>query len=197
MNGFEKRANLIKEKIMKTTLDMLRTSDPKRIRIADISKMAKVSQVTIYNYFGSKESLLREVFISYVDKIVRDFEEYMNGGHSLKEKIEYILFLEKESYREFPPGLMKELLKENHELIGYVEKVYKEITIPMTVRLIKEGQESGEISGDVSIETVLAFIQLYMNQYETILDMAQQSGDIDKFLEGMVHMFFYGVCGRV
>jgi AcrR family transcriptional regulator len=197
MNGFEKRANLIKEKIMKTTLNMLRTSDSKRIRIADISKMAKVSQVTIYNYFGSKESLLREVFKNYVDKAVRDFEEYMNGGHSLKEKIEYILFLEKESYKEFPPGLIKELLKEDHELTRYVEKLYKEVTIPLTVRLIKEGKDSGEISGDVSIETVLAFIQLYMNQYETILDMAGQSGDIDKFLEGMVRMFFYGVCGKV
>jgi AcrR family transcriptional regulator len=91
MNGFEKRANLIKEKIMKTTLDLLRTSDPKRIRIADISNMANVSQVTIYNYFGSKEALLREVFKNYVDKAIHDFEEYMNGGHSLKEKIEYIL----------------------------------------------------------------------------------------------------------
>src|SRR4051812_12855709 len=102
MNGFEKRANLIKEKIMKTTLNMLRKSDPKRIRIADISKMANVSQVTIYNYFGSKESLLREVFKSYVDNAVLDFEQFMKGGHSLKEKIEYILFLEKESYKEFP-----------------------------------------------------------------------------------------------
>jgi AcrR family transcriptional regulator len=196
MNGFEKRANLIKEKIMKTTLSMLRSSDSKRIRIADISKMAKVSQVTIYNYFGSKESLLREAFKSFVDKAVGDFEEYMNGGHSLKARIEYILFLEKESYKEFPPGLIKELLKDDLELTRYVEKLYKEITIPLTVRLIKEGKDSGEISEVVSIETVLAFIQLFMNQYEMLLGMAQQSEDIDKFLEGMVHMFFYGVCGK-
>jgi hypothetical protein len=62
--------------------------------------------------------------------------------------------------------------------------------------MIKEGKESGEISEDVSIENVLVFIQLYMNQYETLLDMAQKSGDLDKFLEGMVHMFFFGVCGK-
>ncbi|HEY2494397.1 MAG TPA: TetR/AcrR family transcriptional regulator [Paenibacillus sp.] len=196
MNGFEKRANLIKEKIMQTTLDMLRTSDLKRIRIADISKMAKVSQVTIYNYFGSKEALLREVFKNYVDKAVCDFEEYMNGGHSLKDKIEHIIFLEKESYNEFPPSLIKELLINDHELNRYIEEQYQEKTIPLTVRIIQEGKESGEISEDVSIESVLAFIQLYMNQYETILEMAQKSGNMDQFLEGMVHMFFYGVCGK-
>lgn len=196
MNGFEKRANLIKEKIMKTTLDMLQTSEPKRIRIADISKTAKVSQVTIYNYFGSKEALLREVFINFADKAIRDFEDYMNEGYSLKEKIEHIIFLEKESYRGFPPGLIKELLTEDHELASYIEKQYKEKTIPLTVRLIEEGKNSGEISNDISIESVLGFIQLYMNQYENLLKMAQQSGNIDKFLEEMVQMFFYGVCGK-
>ena len=175
---------------------MLRTSDPKGIRIADISKMAKVSQVTIYNYFGSKEALLREVFKNYFDKVIRDFEEYMNEGHSLKEKIEHIIFLEKESYRDFPPGLIKDLLIEDEELSRYIEELYRERSIPLTVRIIKEGKDSGEISEHVSIENVLAFIQLYMNQYETILGMAQKSGDMDNFLEGMVDMFFYGVCGK-
>ena len=196
MNGFEKRASLIKEKIMKTTLDMLRTSDPKKIRIADISKLANVSQVTIYNYFGSKEALLREVFMNYFDKAIRDFEQYMNEGHSLKEKIEHIIFLEKTSYKDFPPGLIKELLIEDHELSSYIEEKYREITIPLTIRIIEEGKESGEIAEDVSTPNVLAFIQLYMNQYKTILEMAQKSGDMDKFLEGMVDMFFYGVCGK-
>lgn len=175
---------------------MLRTSSASKIRIADIAATAKVSQVTIYNYFGSKEVLLREAFINYSDKAINDFEEYMNAGHSLKEKIEYILFREKEAYQELPPTIIKELLADDDELTRYIEGQYKEKAIPLTVRIIEEGKASGEIAEDVTIESVMAFMQIYMNQYETILEMAQNSSDEAKFLDGIVNMFFYGVCGK-
>lgn len=196
MNGFEKRASLIKQKIIQTTLQMLGTSGSNKIRIADLAKSANVSQVTIYNYFGSKEILIRETFIDYVDRAVLEFEQYMDENHSLKEKIEHIILLEKSSYKELPPRLIKELLAEDEELSRYIEKQYREKTIPLTVRILQEGKRSGEISEEVSVDSVLAFIQLYMNQYETILQMAEQSEDTEKYLEGMVHMFFYGICGK-
>lgn len=56
--------------------------------------------------------------------------------------------------------------------------------------------KKSDISEEVSIENVMALMQLYMNQYETVLEMAQKSGDIDRFINGMVHMFLYGVCGK-
>lgn len=196
MNGFEKRATRIKEKIMRATLDMMRTTDPKRIRIADIAKAAKVSQVTIYNYFGSKEDLMREALKGHIDKAVRDFEAYMDENHSLKEKIEHIINLDKEAYRELPPGSIKEIIEDDPELARYIEGLYQDIAVPMMIRIVEEGKASGEIAPDVAVENVLAFIQIYMNQYQFILDMAQRTPDMDKFLEGMVQMFFYGVCGK-
>ncbi|WP_442602361.1 TetR/AcrR family transcriptional regulator [Paenibacillus sp. KN14-4R] len=196
MNGFEKRANLIKEKIMKTTLEMMRTSDPKRIRIADISKAANVSQVTIYNYFGSKEALVREVFMDYVDRAIADFEAYMNEDHTFKEKIEHIILQKTGTYREIPPRLIGQIMMEDHELSQYIEKLFSEKTVPLTVQIIQEGKDSGEIPESVTVEGALAFIQLYMNQYEVMLEMAERSGDVDKLFESMVHMFFYGICGK-
>lgn len=196
MNGFEKRAERIKAKILETTLELLRGTDPKKLRIADISKEASVSQVTIYNYFGSKEALYRQVFIRYTETAVRDFEAYMNEGHSFKEKIEHILLLKDESYRQMPPRVIQELLKDDPELAQYLDRMYREKTVPLTVRILQEGKESGDISENVSVESVLAFMNLYMSQYENLIAMAQHSGDMDRFFSGMVHLFFYGICGK-
>jgi AcrR family transcriptional regulator len=196
MNGFERRALRIKENIMKTALEMMRTTELKKIRIADVSKAANVSQVTIYNYFGSKEALLRQTFIHYVEESIRDFEVFMNEEHSFREKLEHILLLKNDSMRTFPPRLIQELLSEDPELSVYIDKQYKEKTVPLTIRFLQEGKDRGDISEDVSIENVLAFMQLYMNQYETMLGIARQSGDMGGFMNGMVHMFFYGICGK-
>jgi len=196
MNGFEKRALAIKEKIIAATLEMLRASEPKSMRIADIAKSADVSQVTIYNYFGSKEALLREAFKFYVDGAIREFETFMNAEHTLKEKIKHILFVGREVFRELPPGTVKELVDNDAEIARYVEDIYQNYKVPMTVRIIEDGIRSGEISEDVSVESVLAYMQLYMNQYETILDAAQRSENPQSFFDGMARLFFYGVCGK-
>ena len=52
MNGFEKRANLIKDKIMRTTWNWCAPRSRSEFGLPTYPKATKVSQVTIYNYFG-------------------------------------------------------------------------------------------------------------------------------------------------
>jgi AcrR family transcriptional regulator len=195
MNGFERRTELIKEKIKKTVLDMLRTYEPKSIRIADIAAEAGVSQVTIYNYFGSKEALLREVFKGYMDKNLSDFENFINGEPSLKEIIQYIVFADKEAFRAYSPEFFKQLLIIDQEMGEYIEELYREKAMPLVVRFIDEAKRKGEISAKVPTSTILAYISMFNAQSESLLDLAQQSGSVGDFLEEVIHLFFYGICG--
>jgi len=196
MNGFEKRATMIKEKIMATALDLLKTTEPKRIRIADIAKAADVSQVTIYNRFGSKEALFRDVFRAFMDKTRRDFEVILQEKLPMKEMIVRIFAMEKEAFEAFPPRIMQELLKDDAELAQDMEELYRRHTLPLMMRMLQDWKDRGEISEEIAVENVLAFMHLYKSQYELMLTMAEQSGDMEKFLDGMVHLFFYGVCGK-
>jgi AcrR family transcriptional regulator len=195
MNGFERRTELIKEKIKMNVLTMLHTWGPKKIRIADIAAEAGVSQVTIYNYFGSKEALLREVFKDYLDKNITDFEKLIERQPSLKEIIQYIVFTDKEVYRAFTPEFIKQLLIVDREMEQYIEELYRSKAMPLTIRFIEEGKRRGQISAKVSTPTLLTYINMFKEQSQTFLDMAQQSGRVDDFLEEMIHLFFYGISG--
>lgn len=196
MNGFEKRAAQKKLKIMKTTMEMLKSWEPKRLRIADIAKEAGVSQVTIYNYFGSKEALLSESFKDFIEKVIREFEDYILGGHSLKEIIEYIMTMERETYSSLPPATVKELMIEDKEMFHYLEERYTNDVLPLMVKMVEDGKARGEISSKVSTKGILSFMGMYMRSSGEMLDEASKQEDIDAFLEEAIHLFFYGICGR-
>lgn len=196
MNGFERRALQIKEKIIETTLEMLKTWDSNKIRIADIAKQANVSQVTIYNYFGSKEALLREVVKNYMTHSFKEFMENMNGEYTFKEKIERIILQEKEySINSLTPFLFNQLLTEDQEIAQFVEKEYSEKVLPAFFQLIEEGRESGEISSKISTQGLMMYINFSMKYSNEFLDSIRQNGNMDLINE-MVHIFFYGICGK-
>ncbi|MFN2746521.1 MULTISPECIES: TetR/AcrR family transcriptional regulator [Bacillus] len=194
MNGFEKRALLIKEKIKKTTLKLLNTRDVKRIRITDIAKEANVSQVTIYNYFGSKEALLNEVFKDYIDQAIAEFEEYMKKDIPVKKKIELIISQKKEATNQkFALTMVKELMIEENEMMNYVKKQYDEKIIPLMLQMIEDGHRSGEVSPKVTAQGFLVFMNMIIEHSKTLGEEYEKNR---QFAEEMQHIFFYGLCGR-
>jgi AcrR family transcriptional regulator len=195
MNGFEKRALQIKEKIMKTTFEMLKTWDLNKIRIADIAKTAEVSQVTIYNYFGSKESLMREVFKNYINNSFNEFLEYMNGEHTFKEKIEWIILQERESTNTITPNMIDQLLINDQEIAQFLDKEYNEKIIPVLLQFIEDGKKNGEISSNISTQGLMMYINVSMKYYQEFLGIIKQSGNMNLINE-MLHIFLYGICGK-
>ncbi|MNC34451.1 transcriptional regulator BetI [compost metagenome] len=196
MNGFEKRAAQIKLKIMKTTMEMLKNWEPKRLRIADIAKEAGVSQVTIYNYFGSKEALLSESFKDFVQKEIQEFEDYIYQEHSLKEIIGYILTMERQTYSGLSPATVKELMVEDQEMFRYIEERYANDILPVLVKMVEDGKARGEISNKVSTKGILSLMGMYMRNAGELLDEASKQEDMDAFIEEAIHIFFYGICGK-
>lgn len=195
MNGFERRARQIKGKIKETTLNMLSTSSMKEIRIADIAREAGVSQVTIYNYFGSKEALIREIFLEFMESILDEFEAVVTGEAALKEKIEFIILQKKKNSHSFHPSVIAELMENDSEVRVMVQKNYEERSLPLVVELLTKSKANGEISNDISIDTVMLYLNMLYESSHRMLESIQYEEDQEKLIEEMVQVFFYGICG--
>lgn len=195
MNGFERRARQIKDKIKETTLNMLSMSSVKAIRIADIAKEAGVSQVTIYNYFGSKEALIREIFLEFMESILDEFEGVVTGKATLKEKIEYIILQKKKISHSFHPSVLAELMENDLEVRFMIQKTYEERSLPLVVELLAKSKANGEISNDISVNTVMLYLSMLNDSSHRMLESIQYEEDQEKLIEEMVNVFFYGICG--
>ncbi|WP_067726652.1 TetR/AcrR family transcriptional regulator [Oceanobacillus damuensis] len=192
MDGFERRKEQKKNDIMDAALSLFMEHGIKRVSVAGIAKQANVSQVTIYNYFGSKDNLVHEVFIFYVDKVWADYEALLNRDIAFPEKIKQIIFDKKEAANHINEEFYNHVMQDYSSGINYIEELYARDIFPKILELFNVGREQGYIRHDISNEAILFYIQMLKEAmqkkeiYQKVLPMTE---DITKLI-------FYGIIGN-
>ncbi|GAB3796249.1 TetR/AcrR family transcriptional regulator [Virgibacillus kimchii] len=192
MNGFERRKELKKNSILKASLDLFMKYGVNKVSVAEIAKEANVSQVTIYNYFGSKDDLIQKVIIYYVDKVWAEYEELLDSDIPFPEKIKQITFQKGDVAGHINEDFFGYFMKEYASGNSYIERFYQEKAFPRLIEFFNEGKKQGYIDPDVSNEAILVFIQMfteYMRQKGTAQSILPLTEDLTK-------LFFYGIVGR-
>ncbi|WP_164214400.1 TetR/AcrR family transcriptional regulator [Virgibacillus sp. YIM 98842] len=192
MNGFERRKELKKNNILEASLDLFLKYGIQKVSVAEVAKEAQVSQVTIYNYFGSKDKLIQEVIIYYVDKIWEEYEELLDSDIPFPEKIKQITFEKGDVAGKINEDFFTYFMKEYTNSNSYIEKFYQEKAFPRLIEFFNEGREKGYIDPKISNEAILVFIQMFT-------EYMQQGGAAQSILpltEDLTKLFFYGIAGR-
>lgn len=185
MNGFESRRQEKKKDILSAAFTLFRKDGIAAVKITDIAEKANVSKVSIYNYFGSKEELARQVMFDYMDKKAVEFKTFMTSDLSFKEKLNMIHIENMKSLGELITGETDGLM--SNELISSPQvqqflKVYGETKIkPLFVEFIKQGKLEGDIDSELSTESIFMYIQAISGILSTPLTINQRI-DIGKLM---------------
>ncbi|HET7616621.1 MAG TPA: TetR/AcrR family transcriptional regulator, partial [Bacillales bacterium] len=87
MDGFERRRERKKENIRRAALELFTTHGVQKVSVAEIARKANVSQVTIYNYFGSKSDLLRDAIKKFMEETWENYHVLLAGNAPFPDKI--------------------------------------------------------------------------------------------------------------
>ncbi|MCJ8008532.1 TetR/AcrR family transcriptional regulator [Lederbergia wuyishanensis] len=191
MDGFMRRKEMKKTDILNAALALFMEYGVQKVSIAEIAKKANVSQVTIYNYYESKENLVHEVIVFYIDKEWKDYEELLKSDLTFPEKIKRIIFNKKETASKINEDFYQYFMREYAAGMSYLENLYIEKTVPSFIKLFNEGKEKGYIDPDLSNEAILFYIQM-MKEYMQREDVYQK---ILPMTEDLMKLLFYGIMG--
>lgn len=193
MDGFERRREQKKKDILQAALSLFLKYGVQKVSVAEIAKEAAVSQVTIYNYFESKDNLVHEVIIFYTDTVWQKYyEEIFESDLSFSEKITKIIFEKKETAEEIHPDFYQYFMKEYANGISYMEKLYTEQVLPKFIELFNEGKAEGLVDPTLSNEAIIFYIQMFKEYF-------QREDAYEKTLpitEDLTKLFFYGIAGN-
>lgn len=161
------------------------------VTIAEIAKKAHVSQVSIYNYFGSKEKLLREIIQKFTNKSMDEAEALLALDVPFSEKLGRMFMKGEEKEKSVSRNFFNSIAWDDPQLqTVYRESVTK--VLPFFQRLIEQGKQAGEIDKSITSDAVMAYVSIFMPVL-THPDFLKSSKE---YKESISRLFFYGLVGK-
>ncbi|OFW48846.1 MAG: hypothetical protein A2163_04490, partial [Actinobacteria bacterium RBG_13_35_12] len=157
MNGFERRRQQKKDSILKAAKELFNQYGYNKVTIAEIAQKASVSQVSIYNFFKSKENLKKVLLKKLVNDSFLGIKQIMGSQVSIKIKFEKLF--------SFKINFLKDLI--NHFRPKYIEsniheeKAAEEINKKIENQiydLVEDGKKEGLLDNSVSTQAISIFL---------------------------------------
>lgn len=193
MNGFEKRRQQKKKQILESLTDMVMTRNFKEIGVREIAQQAGVSPGSIYNFFGNKEELAKEVFYHQMEEAGKDFIQMMNSDLPFEEKMNKMYEVSVNNQESLTSEGMKNFIFTDPAFQTYVEQYANTVAIPEIMRLIEQGKAEGKVTGGVSAEAILFFMNGIVAMISNPSIAEKLTVDLRKELG---NLFLYGVLGK-
>lgn len=188
MNGFEKRKNEKMKSIMEAAFELFNQHGINDVKITDIAQKANVSKVSIYNYFGSKEELARQIMYDYMDKKAESLKVFMESDLSFDEKFSRLYKENMSVPDELSDGMINHTLISSPEVQKFLYTYYQSNIKPVIINFIEQGKREGKIDPEISTESILLYMESFNGILSTQLSMKQRT-DLGK-------LFFHGFRGK-
>ncbi|MGE5508870.1 MAG: TetR/AcrR family transcriptional regulator [Chitinophagales bacterium] len=192
MNGFERRRKEKREAILEAAFELFSTRGVGAVTIADLAKKAGVSQVTIYNYFGSKDGLAREVFHTVLDRQTAETERLLASNLPFREKAERLLIDKMQLVTDPNLELFSKAYLEDPDTQRLIDDYYEKTVPALVGKLIEQGKEAGYINPDIATDSFLLYIDLIRRG--SLLPEIYPALNV-KNLRDIAEIFFYGILG--
>lgn len=195
-NGHQRRRNAKMAAIKAAATELFSRSGTEAVSMEGIAAEAGVSKMTLYNYFGSKEALVFEVFRDVFDRAHEEAETIVAERDDFVDVIRDIIRLKGAAVATFGGEVVLEAMQQSSALYQYVHHDLAARTNALLVSFFDRGRRAGYIRADISDEMLLAYYDIFnaglaarANQLGALLQ------DPDQF-SAVVELFFFGLVSR-
>lgn len=192
MNGYEKRTKIKKDAIIEAARKLFTARGVTDVGISEIAAKANVSQVTIYNYFGDKNSLAKEVLVTYIDKLVQEYDEILEDSISFDEKLKTIMTKKYDAVINLGKTSFSSYALEDKTLKDIYKEVANDKTNSIFTKFIHIGKKEGYINEDIPDDAILSF----MSASSFITQSPNYINTSDDYKMGILKLFLYGLIGK-
>ncbi|HEY5587297.1 MAG TPA: TetR/AcrR family transcriptional regulator [Ruminiclostridium sp.] len=161
MNKYEIRTNKKKEAILKASLELFQKNGFANTSIKEIAALAKVSQVSIYNYFGSKNLLVKEAIAALMDDMLIMAEEILSLDISFPQKLRRVLSLCPEEFSHSVEEFFTITALEDPQMVQAIFNTFEDRKMLLYEKYIDAGKEAECIDASIPTATILDYVKAF------------------------------------
>jgi len=192
MNKYELTTEKKKKSIINTALTLFKDKGFTSVSIKEIAALAHVSQVSIYNYFGSKEALIAECTNIVMSDTLQQAADILSQDMDFEEKIKLALLLCTENINLSISKYFTQEALNDPILIDLLTKSINESKNTIFREYIELGKQEKVIATTISTETFLHFIEA-LNIMGSKIEFDDNTSEKIKHIH---HLFLYGIIGK-
>lgn len=189
MSGFEKRTAEKKKKVLEAAFHFMNSQeDFGSFSIAEVAELAGVSKTSIFKYFDSKENLIHQVFIDFLQRIGESAMALMEENLPFEEtliamsqsKINYMDAINK----QFFVKLMQYITEKGDDGLSLLMDQYMKQSVNIMLDVFHQGRKEGKIDLKYSDEFLMLYFQAMIegisspNVYEKIMPYTKEWTEI-------------------
>ncbi len=193
MNGYERRTELKKEKIRTAALELFCTYGTDKTTINEIAQKAGVAPASIYNYFGSKEGLMKDIAINLLENSWKARKELWETDLPFPELLRRAVTMNDDFIDNINLEALRALLDTDPEIKKLADDFYNHKYPYIVGQFIEKGRREGYIRRELSIEAATLYLKMYQNTLRQPEMLKNQSKDLWKEL---CDLMLYGLAGQ-
>jgi AcrR family transcriptional regulator len=188
ITSYQLRKERSKEAISQAAIELFKLHGIKRVSISDIASKAHVTPATIYNHFGNRDRLIREVLKSSITSFAKKYTALIESDLSFIEKLERIT-LEKNEYR----GLLQGLPIYYPDTYQLIKDAYEENFNSLMDRFFEQGRQEGYLNTDASTKAILMYTEIFQRGVAASPELTNEITSDGKIMKEISSLYLYGL----
>jgi len=192
MNKYELNTEKKKKDIINVALKLFSEKGFAKVSIKEIAKLAHVSQVSIYNYFGSKEALVVECADIVMSDTLQKAREILTTDTDFIEKVTLAFLLCTENISLSVSKYFSNQALNDPILVDLLTQSLNESEQDIYREFIELGKQENVIDSSIPTSTFLHF----MNAINMMGSRLEFDDDVSTTVKHIHQLFLYGIIGE-
>jgi len=161
MNGYEKRTQKKREALIRAAQELFAQKGVAPVSVTEIAARAGVSRVTLFTYFGDKESLAREAMADWIDRLLAEYEALLLSDMPYPRKLTGLLGIRLAGREKIGEQFIQATAWDDPELLRLLGQMTSVRAMPLILRFLHEGKACGAVDPTLDDEAILAYFAAF------------------------------------